>query len=356
MYVTLPFLLLLLDYWPLQRVNLAATEPGPNSATTPPELLHPTAPGKWLLLEKLPFLVFTALFGCVAYWAQDSGGAVSSLDTLPLWLRIENAVLVYGLYLLKMFWPQKLAIFYPHPATTISHTAVIVSGVCLVAITTYAMWRVRKQPYLMVGWLWYLGTLVPVIGLVQLGSQQMADRYTYFSLIGIFVAVIWLIPDKAVETIKGRLFVSALATLILATSAFLAWRQTAYWKNSFILLQHAIDVTDFNTLAQENLSFAHYNLGNAFFRANRIAESIPPLKRALSLRPQASEAHYSLGVSYHVLGNLEEARRHLEQAATLQPNDPPTHRFLGCNHFEDPSRISGRHLPRTKWTPCPTPH
>ncbi len=198
MLVTLPFVLLLLDYWPLKRIELGQSAIGLPAASQPSTIANkPGAQAFRLLLEKTPMFVLAAVSSVVTFIVQKSGGAVGALETYPFKIRMANALLSYVIYLKKMIWPQNLAVFYPHPGQSLPMWQAAGAGLLLVVVSIAVIRAGRRYPYLPVGWLWYVGTLVPVIGLVQVGDQAMADRYTYVSLIGLFIVVAWGVPDVA---------------------------------------------------------------------------------------------------------------------------------------------------------------
>jgi len=322
MLVTLPFLLLLLDYWPLGRLRwagsgetgtvessgLAAASAGREAARP-----FPAKPLGRLLLEKVPFLLLSIVLCVVAITAQQRGASVSSLEKLSLTARCLNAILVYVVYLSKTIWPQDLAVFYPHPGETFALAQVAVAALLLAAVTAVAIAQSRKRPYLLVGWLWYLGTLVPVIGIVQIGAQQMADRYTYVPLIGIFVAMTWLAAAAVGEGWLRRFALPVLSFAVLAAFAMVAWRQTANWRNSITLFEHTLAVT-------ENNYFAHNNLGAALHRSRQVDAAILHYQAALRIQPSHAMAHFNLGNAYRDRLQLEKAIDHFQRALRFEPD------------------------------------
>lgn len=308
MVITLPFVLLLLDYWPLKRCQWSHFKGGANGGRA---LIF------GLIREKIPLLVLSVLSAGVTVYAQASGGAVKDLDIFPLTVRVANAVVAYASYIIKMIWPSDLAFLYPHPGMP---PAWQVAGafLMLVVITVFALAWAEKQPYVIFGWLWFLGTLVPVIGMVQVGMQAMADRYTYIPLIGLFVMPTWGMADAAR---KWRLPIPVLALgvgiLVLASGA-LTWKQTGYWKNSEVLFRHALDVT------RENF-IAHYNLANVLARQKDPAEAVFHYRQALRVKPGFSDARINLGNTLSLQGNDEEAIRHYRAALKLQPQNAKLH-------------------------------
>lgn len=282
MLVTMPFVLLLLDYWPLRRLS---RENWPK-----------------LALEKLPFLVMAAAAGAMAFLVQRDLGAVSLLDELPLRIRLGNALVSYAGYLANTVWPVRLATFYPHPGLDLETWRVVVGGAVVVAVSAFVIWQ-RHRRYLTVGWLWYLGTLVPVIGLVQAGDQSMADRFTYIPLIGLFIMIAWGVPDLLPEKVKGRsrqLALGVPTAVVFLALTLLTSNQIATWQNSIQLWQRALVVTEGNY-------FAHNNLGQAFNDAGRYEEAAEQYAAATVLNPAWPEGYSNLGIVLTELGRTDEA-------------------------------------------------
>ncbi|HET6923659.1 MAG TPA: tetratricopeptide repeat protein [Anaeromyxobacteraceae bacterium] len=300
--VTLPAVLVLLDLWPLGRI----------SATAPP---WPQALA--LVREKAPLLALSLATGAVTLLAQSRGEGVAALPALPVSARIGNAVLSSALYLGKTVWPARLAAVYPHPALGaggLPAWAVLASALLMAALTALALWQLRRRPVLAVGWLWYLVALLPTIGLVQVGLQGMADRYTYLPLVGIFVALAWLAAEAAGASGPRRIAVaSACLGLVLACAA-VSRRQVETWRDSFTLFGHALEVTRDNWLALRNLGVAQQDAG-------RPAEAIANLEASLQLMPHDGQAWMNLGISYASVGRHHEAARCLQRAAEMRPDD-----------------------------------
>lgn len=301
MVVTLPFLLLLLDYWPLRRIAHWS------SGTA-----VPARSAGQLVLEKIPLLVLSAASATITMAAQRSSNAVASLRMVPFSLRIENALWAYGMYLRRAFLPVRLAVFYPYRNVPVLE--VLVSCVLLVGITYWA-WRERKRrPYIIVGWCWYLGTLVPVIGLVQVGQQAMADRYAYIPLLGIFLIVVWWLADEFEHRVQvQRAFQIAFAAFLLVL-ATLTWRQVGWWKSSLSLWTHTISVTRDNAVAEENLATALMDMG-------RDEEAVTHWRNALGIRPDDAKAHIALGGLLQKHDELQPAIEQYRMALPLT-HDP----------------------------------
>ncbi len=315
-FVTLPFLFLLLDYWPLGRMT-GVTEATQQAA--PPARLSLRRLGS-LVLEKIPSFALTAAFCVVAMLAQGQSGAIPTW--LPLTSRCLNALLAYGLYLWRAIVPVGLAPFYPLATGGPSLVAVAISCVALVAITVFAVTHARRRPYVLTGWLWYLGSLVPVIGLVQIGRQQMADRYTYLPLLGIYLAIAWLVPSLVSSPTARRRYLPIAATVAVAIYAALGFRQVAYWHDGVTLFEHALAVTDDNPTTRAAL-------GSAFFRKERFREALPQLAQAAQQNPRDARAHYSLGRGLDAVARPQEAFNEYQTAVSLDPKYPAAESELG---------------------------
>jgi hypothetical protein len=319
MLVTLPFVLLLLDYWPLGRLDMGQMRPSAPGRTDTPKAAK--SPLFLLLLEKAPFLVLSVVACILAYVAQVQGGAVKSSGLFPMDIRIANALVSYVSYLEKTFWPQNLAVFYPHPgAWPVWQTAG--ATLLLVSISVLVILCVRKTPYLALGWFWYLGTLVPVLGLVQVGDHAMADRYTYVPLIGIFIMIAWGAQDLANRRRQGAPGFLAAAAAVLIVCGIVSAQQLRHWQNSTTLFQHAIHVT-------RNNEGAHNNLGLALVEQGRLDEAIAQYLRALELKPLNPRALNNLGIALAKQGKLEEARECFTRALAIDPEHHLARRNLG---------------------------
>ncbi len=343
MVVTLPCVLLLLDVWPLGRLRVGEIRSMRELRTG----LRP------LLVEKLPLFVLSVASSAVTMYVQQ--GSLATIGAVSIGRRVGNALVSYVTYLGKTFWPANLAAFYPLPPV-IPLWKALGAGALLAAITALALWRLRRQPYLAVGWLWFLGMLVPVIGLVQVGRQAMADRYTYLPSIGLFLAVVW----GAAELVsRWRLPRAALAGGALAGVAALsitAHTQVGTWKNSLTLFRHAIAVTENNYLAhlnvaielsrqgdeaealrhfrevlrlQPNLADAHAALAVGFRRWGRPAEALPHARRAVQLKPERARFHHTLASILEDLGRKDEAISELRKAVERNPRLADTRYGLG---------------------------
>ena len=308
MLVTWPFLFLLLDYWPLNRVRSAECE----ARTEKSGEQRPGRNFKMLLVEKVPFFALALAASVLTFLVQSGRGATQSLAYLPLSLRCENALISCCRYLVKMFWPTGLAAFYPHPGRWPMGN-VIAAGVFL-AVITWLLWTYRRQrPYLPWGWFWFLGTLVPVLGIVQVGRQAMADRYTYVPSLGVFVLVIWGLGDLSRRWRVPRQLLALLAVGVLVACCAVTRHQLAYWQNSETLFQHALRVTADNDLARNNL-------GNDLLERGRIDAAIEQFRAALQLKPDCVEAYNNLGSALLHQGETNGAIDNFRKAIQFGPH------------------------------------
>jgi Flp pilus assembly protein TadD len=321
MLVTLPFVFLLLDWWPLGRVGQrqitpsGADKPGPaNPEFTRPGLFH-------LLLEKVPFMAFSGIASLLALWSQLTLNAIAPLSTLPIQVRVANALISYVRYLEKTLFPHDLAVLYPHPGM-LPYWKTAGAALALFLIS-FAVIRSRHlHPYLLVGWLWFLGTLVPVIGLVQVGHHAMADRFTYVPLIGLFVMATWGIADALDYRRFGRTILAISGVIVLSALTASTWFQIGHWKNSITLFEHTLRVTSNNDLA-------HYNLGVALQQEGKIGDATVHYAEAVRIRPDYSEAHNNFGVALAMQGDLEKAISHFSEALRVWPDSAQANNNMG---------------------------
>jgi len=339
MLVTLPFILLLLDLWPLGRFAEK------QSIADSKQLLH-TGIVVRLLLEKVPLLILAAGVSVVTVIAEGQAGALAPMISYSLDVRMSNALVSYVLYIGKMFCPVNLTVFYPHPGSWPVWT-VILSALFLGAISYCSIRCLRKYPYFATGWFWYLGTLIPVIGLVQVGTHGMADRYTYIPLIGLFIAIAWGSVDILKRLSHYKAVLGVFATVILAACGIQSYLQAQYWENAIRLFRHAVDVTDKNYIAYNNLGAAlarrgnpaeavtqyrkaikiipqyleaHFNMGAAFADQGEFSRAVDCYQRALNIRPDFAEAHNNLAIVLARQGQLEEAIQHFQMALIIRNN------------------------------------
>jgi protein O-mannosyl-transferase len=313
MLVTLPFVLLLLDYWPLGRFD------NPDHS---PEIF--SIPRR-LILEKIPLLALAAAGCVVTMWSQHN--AITPGESLPLPLRMQNAALAYVVYLQQTFYPAKLAVLYPLPAGGF-HVLKGLGAVMLLAIISGGVfaWR-KKYPFLLVGWLWYLGMLVPVSGLVQVGLQAHADRYTYLPQIGLGILVTWLLAERFTRP-RQRMWLGGLAVIVITALAVSACQQSAFWKTSESLWTRTLEVTSQNAAA-------HNNLGNALFQKGQVNEAIAQYQETLAIQPDHAKAHYNLGNALAGQSKLDEAISEFQKALAIQPDQADVLNNLGTVLLEN---------------------
>jgi hypothetical protein len=368
--ITFPFVLLLWDYWPLGRFSIVTKGPalanrglergtqlsalrqtrsGENSAEkrTANSEQRPSGEWRWLLLEKLPLLAIAAASAVLTMKAQRASGAVLSFDSTPLSVRLSNGLVSYVKYLMNAFWPTGLAPMYPHPGDSLRAWQVYGALLILLTITLLVVER-RRRPYLLVGWLWFLGTLVPMIGLVQVGRQAMADRYAYLPLLGIFITVCWGVAEWAAEKRLSVALLPAVSIVVVLALSIVARRQIGYWADNVVLWTHTIQVTPPNYVAQDNLGGAlmgHKRLDDAIahFREAEAIHPVDPIstfnigfydqehgdfygaieqyKRAIILTTSPSvksQSWNNMGIAYRNLGNSQQAHECFEAARKLQ--------------------------------------
>jgi tetratricopeptide (TPR) repeat protein len=362
MLVSAPIILLLLDYWPLRRFEQPSLPTGKKKIARGNNQRHMIRP---LLLEKIPLLILSVGACIVTFILQKR--AAGAIPPLPLLWRVQNAFASYAIYAWKTLWPTDLAVFYPHPNDTLAIWEVIFAIALLLAITTAAIVFRNQRPYLFTGWFWYLVMLVPVIGIIQVGEQGHADRYTYLPHIGLFLLAVWLAADViGVRRSRSQFAVAAaVAIAIIAALAWLAFIQTSNWRNSETLWTHALAVSPDNDVAHNNLGYlcagrgeldkaishfesaarirsgkrdAHYDLGSAFVQMNladdlakkgRFDEAMVHYEEAIRLQPNYADAYYNRGSVLFAKGRTDEAIADLEKTLQIQPNDADAHTGLG---------------------------
>ena len=316
MLVSAPVILLFLDYWPLRRFELSLTN-GRAKLAKSDDQWRVT---RGLFLEKLPLLVLSAVCCVITFILQKR--ATGAIPPLPFLWRMQNAVTTYAIYVWETLWPTRLAVFYPHPNETLAIWEILLAVGLLLAMTIAAIVFRRKRPYLFTGWFWYVGMLLPVIGLVQVGEQGHADRYTYLPHIGLFLLAVWLVADvAAVSERRSRVVVPAALILIIALG-WTAFIQTSYWRNSETLWTHALAVTSNNDVA-------HNNLGYLCAGRGELDKAVFHFETALRIRSGKRDPHYIVGSAFVQVnlanalsrkGQPDEAIVHYEEAIKLQPN------------------------------------
>ena len=309
MLVTLPFVLLMLDFWPLGRLGLirdTRNEVTGQQADEGPNIFQ-------LLLEKVPFFALAVGSSIVTFIVQERGGAVKLLEMYSIQTRIINAFVAYIEYIVNMVWPVKLAVLYPHPGNSLPIWKGVVTGLVMVLITVLVIRKARKIPYLAVGWFWYIVTLIPVIGIVQVGSQAMADRYTYITLIGLFVIIAWGANDLLSKWLRRKIWLGTLAAIILPVLIVLTWKQVQYWEDSITLYKHTLKHTSNNFII-------YNNLGKVYNDSGKYKEAIEAYKQSTRIAPDYAMAHSNLGVSYNDLGKYKEAIEACRKAIWINPD------------------------------------
>jgi len=338
MLVTLPFVLLLLDFWPLERLQYRKADPEIHAeALSQPSIAKQKRKAKkqnavkekaqakkpmdshyqWTLIrplvwEKVPFFILTAIASVVTYIAQQKGGALSSLKAIPFDVRMVNSIVSYVSYIGKMIWPANLAVFYPHPGM-LPPWQVLGAALFLVIVTLFILWMARSFPYLAVGWLWYLGTLVPVIGIVQVGLQGMADRYTYVPLIGLFIMIAWAIRDLVKKWLYPSFMFTIFTIIILSALSYTTWINLRYWQNGVLLFRHARSCTEDNATI-------NYLLGLALSERGKVEEARYHYTEALKINPRLPDVHNNLGIILFNQGKIDEAINHYNEDIRINPN------------------------------------
>ncbi len=305
MLVTLPFVLLLLDYWPLQRFEQKASAQKVRAEN------NQWAFRRHMLWEKMPLFALAALSSIATFIVQRKGGAVASLEGIAPGVRIANTFVSYIIYVRKAIWPHDLAVFYPHPGS-LPFWQVMGAVLLLVAVTSAVILKARRFPYLAMGWLWFAGTLVPVIGIVQVGSQALADRYTYVPLIGLFIMAAWGVPELLKNWRYRKEALAASSALIFICLLIFTWTQAGYWRSSIELYDHALKVTG-------NNDTIHNNRGDAYCRLGNLSQAILDFDKAVEINPQYAEAYYNRGVTYGKLGNHRQAIEDFDRAIEVGP-------------------------------------
>lgn len=314
MIVTLPLILLFLDYWPLGRLRFRGTV---NCSYL--NIKQRTV--SFLLVEKIPLFVLSALVSLLTLVAQNKAGFVQTIRDLSLPARIVNAVISYVAYMGKMFWPSDLAVLYPYPESFHFWNFIGAASV-LISISTLCFLMIRGRCYLAVGWLWYVVSLLPMIGVIQVGEQAMADRYTYIPSIGISVAVAWLISDALKRWSLKSILLTIGSCVIICAFALLAWKQVGYWKNTLTLFKHTLNVTEHNWSIQRGMGLFLINQG-------KYQEGTDHIKSVLKVYPEDIDAHMNLGVANERQGLPDEAIKQYEEVLRIDPNYFRAHNNLG---------------------------
>jgi len=311
MLVTLPFVLILLDLWPLNRWGKRNVDSDAETGG----LALKTETLSSLILEKIPLFILVAGASVTTFFVQKDGDAMRSTEFRSLYSSVANALVSYLEYLEKMLWPLGLSVFYPHPGNALPVWKALLCGLVLLGVTIWVVRRIRRAPYLALGWFWYLGTLVPVIGIVQVGEQAMADRYMYIPLIGIFIAIVWGVS----ELIKNgnERVLPVLAGTLIPLLMVLTWVQVGHWKNGVTLFEHTVSVNE-----NESPSFVivYNNLGHALASEGRHEEAVRQYQRAIKINPHYAKAYNNLGTVLSDLKRYDEALKYYQQAVSIEAN------------------------------------
>ncbi|MBF0404643.1 tetratricopeptide repeat protein [Candidatus Magnetominusculus xianensis] len=308
MAVTLPFTLLLIDYWPLGRFSAGHS-------------VINKYPVTGMIAEKIPFFLLSFVSSVLTIHAQRQEGAIISFGTLPLSTRVVNAIMSYAIYIKKLFIPTNLAVFYPYIEEK-SHVVIVFTALALIGLTVFVFIKRKTAPYLLMGWLWYLGTLVPVIQIVQVGSASMADRYMYIPAVGLFIMIAW--GGSAV--IAQARMIKVIAVVVIVLLMIITFRQTGYWRDSITLYQHAIDVTTGNYLA-------HNNYGQILMKQGRLDESAVQFKKGLDIMPSNNELNYNMWKVLSAKGIPDEKYLINASAIWFQGDEAVLYKNAGINYF-----------------------
>jgi len=362
MIVTLPFVLLILDYWPLNRLS-------PVKSSVSYSDFKKSISACWdqkvpflnflylrLIIEKIPLFLLAAGSGIITIYAQQKGGAVASLHVLPFYVRIENTLIAYISYIGKMICPNGLAVFYPH-ALTFSSWKIAMAALLLCIIFYGAIKNSKQRPYILAGWLWYIGTLIPVIGLIQVGLQSMADRYTYIPFIGLFIIVAWGSEDLLRKWPSASKALFIIGGIMLTLLSIMAWYQVRHWRDDITLFSHAMNVTENNYVAYQNMGVAlakkgeirkslnyyykalpltlvhkdklYVNIGNALAAQGKTTEAVKSYQMALTLNPKSTIAYFNIGTVLTSQGKLKEAIKYCSEALKIDQNFTKAHNCIG---------------------------
>jgi tetratricopeptide (TPR) repeat protein len=318
MLVTLPFVLLVLDYWPLGRFpRVSPAKPKPKNGFAR-WWSHRSIPTR-LILEKIPLIALSAASSIITLFAQKR--AAISVESLPLVWRMKNAFVSYVAYMWQMVCPIRLALVYPHPEYRLSLWGVALAIAFLTGVTAVVVAFRRKHPYLITGWLWYVGMLVPVIGIVQVGAQARADRYTYLPQIGLYLIATWTIADLSVAWRYRRQILAVAATIVITGLAWLAWIQNTYWRDSEALWTRTLAVTSHNDVA-------HASVADLLLRRDRIDEAISHSEEALRIHSRNGSAHNTLAFGLFRKGRVDEAVAHWKESLEIRPDDINAQAYL----------------------------
>ena len=307
--VTLPFALLLLDYWPLERLSSGIGG------------VNPALQLRRLLIEKVPLLVLSGILCVITFFVQKQGGVIKTFEQMPLDNRIANAFISYIRYIGKMIWPSELAAIYPYPRINLTDVTAVTCLVLFVLISILSIYVGRRKKYVLMGWLWFAGTLVPMIGLVQAGSQVMADRYMYLSMLGLLFIAAWSVKDIIADHIRWKVVTAVSAAFLLSAAVIFTRMDVRYWENSMTLFERVLEVT-------ENNAGAEFGYGCVLLKSGRLEEAAEHLSNAVRIEPAFFDARNNLGVVYLKLGRFDEATACFNEILRYE-DSPQSHYYLG---------------------------
>jgi protein O-mannosyl-transferase len=322
MLVTLPFVLLLLDYWPLNRTSINTQNKNQVEIQTPLQKGKPKL--SFLILEKIPLFILTAISICVTLYTQHNVRAMVNLDSLPVLKRINNAIVSYGLYIKKMFWPMDLSVFYP--LYNIDIWQLLIGSALMVTLTIIALNYYRKYPYLLVGWFWYIGTLVPVIGLVQVGAQSMADRYAYVPFIGLFIMLVWYLANIVKRNACKKFSLILTSFIVILVLSVLSWQRCQLWGDQFALWN--------DVLKNHKVAFAYNFRGLAYVDQGQYSLALADYNIAIARDKKFAEAINNRGILYSTIGQYKNALKDYNQAIELQPKFADAYYNRGILYLE----------------------
>ncbi|MEN6623871.1 MAG: tetratricopeptide repeat protein, partial [Smithella sp.] len=317
MIVTFPFIMLLMDYWPLQRVITAKHNENGN-------VKQKTNVGRnclFLIAEKVPLITLSLLASFLVIFTENKVGALTGIKTLSILDRLANAIVSYVKYIAMMFWPANLTFFYPHPVTI--PVIEVIGALILISVITVIIFLVcRRKPYFLIGWLWYLGTLLPVIGLIQVGPHALADRYTYVPLVGLFIIVVWGITDLLQHWPFKKICLATISAAVIVSLSICTWYQVGYWKNSVTLFEHALKVLPDNYIALGNM-------GQYYIVNGEYDKGLDYTYKAIKMRPDLGHLYSNLAVIQYAKGNYTEAANYLTIAEKKSFKNGKTRKLLG---------------------------
>ena len=330
MAVTLPFVLLLLDYWPLERVSFGHMHTTSNLKNEYKKNIRRESLFR-LVFEKIPFFMMSVVVSIITYIVNQNTGAISIADKLGIVVRMNNALVSYVKYIMMMIRPSKLAVLYPHLGSDLPIWQPIAAALALLAISIWVIRLARSRRYLPVGWFWYIGTLVPAIGIIQAGAQAMADRYTYVPLTGLFIIIAWGLPELLAKWRYRKVVLGTSTLIILLVLSVCTWFQVGLWRNSVTLFEHTLEVTSDNCRM-------HNNLGRALQLQGKLDEAISHFLQALRIRYDDAVAHRNLAEALQSQDKLDEAIKHYRQAVQFEPDDIDANYGLG-NMLQSQGRL-----------------